>query len=142
MAATSPSGAHVRSTSWPQDVHPLSRAIEIHLLTLAQKSESSCQKVGVLKSMYEVVEVFLCFQTTKTRKAFSDFEDVSDGFLEVLDICSTIRDVLMQIKEQVRDLESSLRRRVIKTKSGEDQDAFLNREIDAAIISRGRAAEV
>ncbi|KFK34461.1 hypothetical protein AALP_AA5G148500 [Arabis alpina] len=137
------SGAHVRSTSWPQDLHPLSQAIEEHLLTLTQKPESSsCYKLGVLKSMYDVVEVFLRFQTSKTRKAFSDFEDVSDGFLEVLDICDTIRDVLMQIKELVRELESSLRRRVIKTKSEGDQEAFVAREIDSYVSKRRALSKV
>ncbi|ESQ27506.1 hypothetical protein EUTSA_v10019774mg [Eutrema salsugineum] len=137
MAATSSSsGAHVRSTSWSEDVHPLSRAIEDHLLILTRKPESACRKLGVLKNMYEVVEVFLRFQTTKTQKAFKDFEDVSDGFLEVLDICSTIRDVLMQIKEQVRELETSLRRRLIRSNSGGDQEAFLTREIDVYVFKR------
>lgn len=137
MAATSSlSSAHVRSTSWSEDVRPLSRAIEDHLLTLKKRPESARRKLGVLKNLYEVVEVFLRFQTTKTQKAFTGFEDVSDGFLEVLDICSTIRDVLMQIKEQVRELESSLRRRVIRSKSGEDQEAFVAREIEAYVFKR------
>ncbi|KAG2254612.1 hypothetical protein Bca4012_102055 [Brassica carinata] len=135
MAATSSSfGAHVRSTSWPENVHPLSRSIEDHLLILKKSPESACRKLGVLKNMYEVVEVFLRFQWTKTQKAF--LEDVSDGFLEVLDICYTIRDVLMEAKEQVRELESSLRRRVIRSKSGGDHDAFLTREIDAYVFKR------
>ena len=135
MAATSSSfGAHVRSTSWPENVHPLSRSIEDHLLILKKSPESACRKLGVLKNMYEVVEVFLRFQSTKTQKAF--LEDVSDGFLEVLDICYTIRDVLMEVKEQVRELESSLRRRVIRSKSGGDHDAFLTREIDAYVFKR------
>ncbi|KAL1190053.1 hypothetical protein V5N11_033357 [Cardamine amara subsp. amara] len=137
MAATSLYGAaHVRSTSWTEEVNPLSRSIEDYLLILKQKPESSCRKLGVLKNMYEVVEVFLRFQTTKTQKAFTGFEDVSDGFLEVLDICSTIRDVLMQIKEQVRELESSLRRRLIRSRSGGDQEACLAREIDAYVFKR------
>lgn len=136
MAATSLSSrAHVRSTSWPEVVHPLSRSIEDHLLILKKKSpEPACRKLGVLKNMYEVVEVFLRFQSTKTQKTF--LEDVSEGFLEVLDICYTIRDVLMEIKEQVRELESSLRRRVIRSKSGGDQEAFLTREIDAYVFKR------
>ena len=135
MATTSSSfGAHVRSTSWPENVHPLSRSIEDHLLILKKSPESACRKLGVLKNMYEVVEVFLRFQSTKTQKAF--LEDVSDGFLEVLDICYTIRDVLMEAKEQVRELESSLRRRVIRSKSGGDHDAFLTREIDAYVFKR------
>lgn len=138
MAATSSSsGAHVRSTSWSEDAHPLSQAIEDHLLMLTQRPESSCcRKLQVLKNVFEVVEVFLRFQTTKTRKVFTDLEDVSDGFLEVLDICSTTRDVLMQIKEQVRELELSLRRRLIKTKPGGDQEAFLASEIDAYVLKR------
>ncbi|CAA7042538.1 unnamed protein product [Microthlaspi erraticum] len=137
-ATSSSSGAHVRSTSWYEDAHPLSRAIEDHLLMLTQRPESSCcRKLEVLKNMFEVVEVFLRFQTAKTKKAFTDLEDVSDGFLEVLDICSTIRDVLTQIKEQVRELELSLRRRLIKTKSGGDhQEAFLASEIDAYVFKR------
>lgn len=137
MAATSSYGAHVRSSSWTEEVNnPLSRAIEDYLLILKQRPESSCRKLGVLKNMYEVVEVFLRFQTTKTQKAFTGFEDVSEGFLEVLDICGTIRDVLMQIKEQVMELESSLRRRLIRSKSGGDQEAFLAREVDAYALKR------
>ncbi|KAG2254450.1 hypothetical protein Bca4012_058035 [Brassica carinata] len=131
---SSSSGAHVRSTSWPDDVHPLSRSIENHLLILKKSPESACRKLGVLKNMYEVVEVFLRLQSSRTQKAF--LEDVSDGFLEVLDICYTLRDVLMEIKEQVRELESSLRRRVIRNKSGGDQEAFLTREIDAYVFKR------
>ncbi|KAF2595220.1 hypothetical protein F2Q70_00045516 [Brassica cretica] len=135
MAATSSSSnAHVRSTSWPEDVHPLSRSIEDHLLILKKSPESACRKLGVLKNMYEVVEVFLRLQSSKTQKAF--LEDVSEGFLEVLDICYTIRDVLMEVKEKVRELESSLRRRVIRSKSGGDHDAFLTREIDAYVFKR------
>ncbi|KAF8106835.1 hypothetical protein N665_0130s0010 [Sinapis alba] len=135
MAITSSSsGAHVRSSSWPEDVHPLSRSIEDYLLILKKSPESARRKLGVLKNMYEVVEVFLRFQSSKTQKAF--LEDVSDGFLEVLDICGMIRDVLMEIKEQVRELESSLRRRVIRSKSREDQEAFLTREIDSYVFKR------
>ncbi|CAH8330318.1 unnamed protein product [Eruca vesicaria subsp. sativa] len=136
MATSSSSsyGAHVRSTSWPENVHPLSRSIEDHLLILKKSPESACRKLVVLKNMYEVVEVFLRLQSSKTQKAF--LEDVSDGFLEVLDICGTIRDVLMEIKEQVRELESSLRRRVIRSRLGGDQEAFLTREIDAYVFKR------
>ncbi|KAG2254454.1 hypothetical protein Bca52824_084590 [Brassica carinata] len=42
----------------------------------------------------------------------------------------------IRAKEQVRELESSLRRRVIRSKSGGDHDAFLTREIDAYVFKR------
>ncbi|XP_010536453.1 PREDICTED: uncharacterized protein LOC104811458 [Tarenaya hassleriana] len=101
--------SHVRSSSWPEDVHPLTRAIQDHLQKLTQ-THSTCQKLGVLKSLYEAVDDFLHFPMN-TLEDSTHLEDVSDGFLRVLDICSIARDVFLQMKEHVTDLESALRRR-------------------------------
>ncbi|XVF35858.1 hypothetical protein REPUB_Repub19eG0007500 [Reevesia pubescens] len=112
---------HARSNSLPSKSHPLVADVEDQVRRLraseatSSSSSSLCQNLAALKDMYECTDNLL--QLRLTQKAFSNerndryVEDMMDGSLKLLDICSSSMDALSQIKGSVQDLESSLRRR-------------------------------
>ncbi|WCJ31197.1 hypothetical protein M5689_012706 [Euphorbia peplus] len=121
---------HLRSASFPSKSHPLTVSLVEQLETL-KKSESSSisQKLGGLKDLYECVDLYL--QTFSSEKYNQSAEKALNGSVRVLDICTTTRDFLSQLKECVQSLESALRRRRSDSKSS------LN-EVDAYIVARNK----
>ncbi|KAF5201325.1 hypothetical protein FRX31_009089 [Thalictrum thalictroides] len=108
---------HVRSISLPSRSHPLTVSVEEQLCRLRSSEATSCSSstfnnLSDLNSLYESVEDLL--QLSLTQNALSSersskcVNDVLDGSLRLLEICSTTRDVFQQIKECVQDLQSSL----------------------------------
>ncbi|XVF03732.1 hypothetical protein REPUB_Repub05bG0019200 [Reevesia pubescens] len=112
---------HARSNSLPSKSHPLVADIEDQLRRLraseatTSSPSSLCRNLAVLKEMHECANDL--FQLPLSQKAFSNdrhdkyVEDMLDGSLKLLDICSSSSDALSQINGCVQDLESSLRRR-------------------------------
>ncbi|PKI55153.1 uncharacterized protein LOC116215252 [Punica granatum] len=112
--------SHIRSNSLPSSTHPLSNTVEEQLQRLrsseaTSSSSSVCQKLGGLKDLYDSVDDWL--QLSLAQQALSNqnnrqcAEDLLDGSLQTLDVCGTHLEVLSQMKESLRELESSLRRR-------------------------------
>ncbi|XP_077246149.1 uncharacterized protein LOC143886041 [Tasmannia lanceolata] len=130
---------HVRSISMPSTSHPLVYKVEEELnklktwKTTPKSSSRICIGLGELKDLYDCVEEFL--QLPLTQQALHHHqqekwvEEVLDGSLRLLDICGTTRDVLLQMKEHVKDLQSTLRRR----KGG---DSGMLSRVDAYICHR------
>ncbi|RZC67857.1 hypothetical protein C5167_011555 [Papaver somniferum] len=107
--ATSNKTFHARSISLPTESHPLTLAVEEQLCRLrsselATSSSSISSNLACLKDLYECVEDFLSTHDGKCLDA------VLDGSIMLLDVCSTVKDVLSQMKQSVQDLQSSIRR--------------------------------
>ncbi|WJX55869.1 hypothetical protein P8452_41590 [Trifolium repens] len=113
---------HVRSNSFPSQSHPSSNRIEQDLkkikiweATSTSTSDSITNGLSMLEYLYISLEDLLNMASTK--KAIShhqgekSVEELLDGSVKILDICGITRDTLLQIKENVQTLHSSLRRR-------------------------------
>ncbi|WCJ31212.1 hypothetical protein M5689_012721 [Euphorbia peplus] len=119
---------HLRSSSFPSKSHPLTASLREQLDKLnTSESSSISQKLGSLKELYECVDLYL--QTFSKDKNSQSLDEALNGSLRVLDMCSTTRDFLSQMKECVQGLESSLRRKRTDTKSS------LN-EVDSYLVAR------
>ena len=127
---------HVRSISLPSRSHPLNVSVEDQLDRLRSSlttSTSAYHKLNGLKALYECVEDFLQLpltqQTLSNEQQKERGEEVLNGSLLLLDMCSTTRDVFSSMKECLQELESSLRRR----KGGE---SGFSSEVEAYMMSR------
>ncbi|OWM70613.1 uncharacterized protein LOC116215058 [Punica granatum] len=112
--------SHIRSNSLPSRTHPLSNIVEEKLQRLRSSEGTStslsvCRKLGGLKNLYDSVDDWL--QLSLTQQILSRqnnrqcVEHLLEGSVQTLDVCATLREVLSQMKESLRELESSLRRR-------------------------------
>ncbi|KAJ6931658.1 hypothetical protein NC652_014985 [Populus alba x Populus x berolinensis] len=127
---------HIRSTSLPSRSHPLNVSVEDQLDRLRSSQTTSTSvyhKLSGLKVLYECVEDFLQLpltqQTLSNEQQKEMGEEVLSGSLLLLDMCSTTRDVFSSMKESLKELESSLRRR----KGGE---SGFTSEVEACMMSR------
>ncbi|KAJ6399703.1 hypothetical protein OIU77_020287 [Salix suchowensis] len=127
---------HVRSISLPSRSHPLNASVEDQLDRLRSSltaSTSAYHKLSGLKALYECVEDFLQLpstqQTLSNEQQKERGEEVLNGSLLLLDMCSTTRDVFSSMKECLQELESSLRRR----KGGE---SGFSSEVESYMIQR------
>ncbi|CAM8995969.1 unnamed protein product [Rhodiola kirilowii] len=112
----------VRSVSLPSKSHP--SIIKIHeelnrLRSLQNLSPSTSEIVysslAGLAELYTSVDGFLKMEST--RAVLSNCKDalwvseLLDGSVQLLDVCSSLRNGMMDVKEHVQDVQSSLRRR-------------------------------
>ncbi|KAK2373215.1 hypothetical protein QL285_074267 [Trifolium repens] len=113
---------HVRSNSFPSQSHPSSTRIEQELCkiktweaTSTSTSHSITNGLSYLEDLYISLEDLL--NMTSTQKAISHnqdekfVEELLDGSVRILDICGITRDTMLQIKENVQSLHSSLKRK-------------------------------
>ncbi|CAJ2646702.1 unnamed protein product [Trifolium pratense] len=113
---------HVRSNSFPSQSHPNSTRIEQDLnkiktweATSTSTSVSITNGLSMLEDLYISLEDLLNMASTQTaishHKGEKSVEELLDGSVKILDICGITRDIMLQIKENVQSLHSSLRRR-------------------------------
>ncbi|XP_017981161.1 PREDICTED: LOW QUALITY PROTEIN: uncharacterized protein LOC18591673 [Theobroma cacao] len=145
LIITMKSNFHARSNSLPSKSHPLVADVEDQLrrFRASEATFSSpsvlCQNLSALKDLYECADNLLQLQLA--QKAFSNelhdkcVEDMLDGSLRVLDICSLSKDALSQIKGCLQDLESSFRRRT-------GCESSLANEIRKYFISRKQVSKI
>ncbi|CAJ2676053.1 unnamed protein product [Trifolium pratense] len=113
---------HLRSNSFPSESHPNSTRIEQELCkiktweaTSTSTSHSITIGLSYLEDLYISMEDLL--NMTSTQKAISHnqgekfVEELMDGSVKILDVCGITRDTMLQVKENVQSLHSSLRRR-------------------------------
>ncbi|KAK6939249.1 Protein BPS1, chloroplastic [Dillenia turbinata] len=142
--ATANATCHTRSISLPSRTHPLTAKLEDHLCRLRASSEASssssvCRRLSNLTNLYGHVDDML--QLPQTQKSLSHerhenwVEEVIDGSLRMLDVCSNSRDVFLQMKESMQDLELSLRRK----RSG---DSGMVKEVSKYMTSRKKLNKV
>ncbi|KAL2935791.1 CTP synthase [Bienertia sinuspersici] len=103
---------HTRSFSFPAKSHPVVDQLSEQLCRLrssqAASTSSITSKLNDLNDLYKTVDEFL--QLPQNQNIVS-VEEVIDGSLRLLDICSTSQDALVQSKKQIQDIQSVLRRR-------------------------------
>ncbi|KAJ4714091.1 DUF241 domain protein [Melia azedarach] len=133
----------VRCSSLPARSHPVAIKIEAELNKLKSweisSSSSSAKAEKLLSAVSGLEELYKCigdlFNLPLTQEALSQYRhenwvnELLDIMLKYLDICSNTRDVVLMIKESVRELQSALRR----SKIGE---LSIESNVDAYICSR------
>ncbi|KAL7207073.1 hypothetical protein ACSBR2_019716 [Camellia fascicularis] len=114
---------HARSVSLPSRSHPLIPDFNEHLCRIRtpdhEASSSSLtsisNKLSGLKDLHDCVSDLLLLphiEQALAREHNEKFVDVVvDGYLRLLDVCSTAKDVFSQKKQDVQDLLSTLRRK-------------------------------
>ncbi|KAK8263412.1 hypothetical protein V6Z11_D12G040900 [Gossypium hirsutum] len=111
---------HARSNSLPSRQHPIVSQIDENLNRLrASQSASTSSLIGHnlsgLQDLHECVDVLLQFPLTQQalaqEKQREMVEELLDGSLMLLDVCTTAKDALLQTKECTHELQSILRRR-------------------------------
>ncbi|KAB2056644.1 hypothetical protein ERO13_A11G108800v2 [Gossypium hirsutum] len=103
---------HARSNSLPSRQHPIASQIDVNLNRLrtsqsASTSSSIGHNLNGLQDLHECVDVLLQFPLTQREMV----EELLDGSLMLLDVCTTAKDALLQTKECTQELQSILRRR-------------------------------
>ncbi|XP_058777709.1 uncharacterized protein LOC131651976 [Vicia villosa] len=113
---------HVRSNSFPSQSHPSSTRIEQEInniktweATSTSTSYSITTGLSLLQDLYISLEDLLNMSSTQNiishRQGEKCVEELLDGSVKILDVCGIARDTVLQIKENVESLHSSLRRR-------------------------------
>lgn len=142
LIGTSKASCHVRSISLPSESHPLTQSVKVRLGRLRSSQETSslnCQGLsGLLKSLYVSVDDFiqlpLTYQAISNVQHQGSVDEVLDRSLRLLEVCGATKDIFSQMKEYLKDLESSIRR-----KRGESS---LAGDIEAFMISRKKLKKV
>ncbi|GJV14342.1 BPS1, chloroplastic-like protein [Tanacetum coccineum] len=123
MAAASKSSikSQTKSISLPCRPHPTTLQIAELLNKIkttsaeATSAETICSCLSQMTTLYKCMNDLLSTQTTQNLMSLEQDEKWVDQLVDesakVLDICSNIRDMLSEIKDNSRDLYSSLRRR-------------------------------
>ncbi|KAL6224416.1 hypothetical protein ACLB2K_003271 [Fragaria x ananassa] len=114
----------LRSISLPTRSHPTTARVEEELSRLqswesttssASTSDSICRGLCGLEELYDCVDDLL--QMASTQQLLSQhqqekcMDELLDGSVKLLDICGITRDFMLQVKEHVFALQSTLRRR-------------------------------
>ncbi|XP_009776140.1 uncharacterized protein LOC107813866 [Nicotiana tabacum] len=120
--ATSSKSNHIRSISLPARSHPTTKRVEdavnnLKTLKISTASTAETMHVGLLglEELYKCMNDLL--NLPQTLQALSQYqqgklvEDLLDKSVRLLDLCGTIMELVLQYKENVRNLQSSLRRR-------------------------------
>ncbi|GFZ09429.1 hypothetical protein Acr_21g0000280 [Actinidia rufa] len=113
---------HVRSISLPCRSHPSTVRIKEELNKLkswetspAPNGERICDALSGLEELYicadDLLKLNLTQQALSSHQHKEWVDGLLDGSLRLIDVCGIVRDVMSQIKEHVRDLQSALRRR-------------------------------
>ncbi|KAI3896350.1 hypothetical protein MKX03_013342 [Papaver bracteatum] len=145
--------SHVRSVSLPTKSHPeflkleeeLNKIKAWELTAKAAVSSTSTFKANTIQvglaglgEVYSSFEEVLSLSTTiqalvgcRQNKGLVD--EILDGTLEALDIFRTIKDALPSMKEQIRDLQSALRRR---RRSSDEEFVSMENMVDAYFCFR------
>ncbi|XP_038902370.1 uncharacterized protein LOC120089006 [Benincasa hispida] len=115
------SNYHARSNSLPTRPHPLVTECDEHLCRLKAldsapwTASGMAKKLAGLQDLQECVNKLLLLR--RTRDAFAAqrrekwVDEVFDGSLRLLDLCSASKDGVIHTKECVRELQSLVRRR-------------------------------
>lgn len=117
----SKSSFQARSISLPSRAHPKTGQFEEQVCRLRSSqaattsSPSVSHRLNCLKDLYEFVDELLQLPSNQLVLSknlhTTSVEEVLNGSLRLLEICGTSRDVLLQSKEQLQDIQSVLRRR-------------------------------
>ncbi|XP_008236112.1 PREDICTED: uncharacterized protein LOC103334903 [Prunus mume] len=111
---------HTRSNSFPSRPHPIVQEVDEHLCRLRSSevtsaSSSISYKLTGLQELHSCVDRLLQLPLTQQALAQEQNEkstnELLDGSLRILDVCSSAKDALLQTKEYAQDLQSIMRRK-------------------------------
>ncbi|XP_050874851.1 uncharacterized protein LOC127078439 [Lathyrus oleraceus] len=152
MAASSPfntkSNLHGRSISLPSRPHPLFLECNQHLETLLKSSNETssssllCHKIDGLRGLIECVENLIQLPLTQDAVHHDHNQEnwvnnLLDGSLRLLDVCSAAKDAVIHTKECTRELQSIIRRRGSGTEVTAEAKKFLtSRKVVKKAISK------
>ncbi|KAL2328973.1 hypothetical protein Fmac_022400 [Flemingia macrophylla] len=112
---------HLRSSSLPSATHPLVSQFEEHLKRLMRSEATLLSSSSVRHKLNDMLDLHDCtdklLQLSIEQKAlaqecnFKCADNLLQGSLRLLDICSTAKDCLLQSKESICDLKSIIQRR-------------------------------
>ncbi|XP_050363961.1 uncharacterized protein LOC126782706 [Argentina anserina] len=112
---------HTRSNSFPSRPHPILQEVDEHLCRLrsaeatSTSSSSISHKLSGLQDLHECVDRLLQLPLNQQALAQEQHQkwanELLDGSLQLLDVCSVAKDALSQTKECIQDLQSIIRRR-------------------------------
>ncbi|CAN4078635.1 unnamed protein product [Withania somnifera] len=119
MAVLSSKPNHVRSVSFPGRSHPTTQRVEEELnkiksleVPTALKADTVYNGLLGLEKLYKCIDDLLNLPQSLSRSIDAKWaDDLLDKSVRLLDVCGTARELVSQYKENVRDLQSSLRRR-------------------------------
>uniref|UniRef100_A0A803NR08 DUF241 domain protein n=1 Tax=Cannabis sativa TaxID=3483 RepID=A0A803NR08_CANSA len=121
--AASKTNLHIRSNSLPTKSHPAIEECNDHLIRLgASRVASSSSSSSIAHQLSGLEDLHLCverlLELPLTQQAFSQgrqekwVDELVDGSLRLLDICSVAKDAVLHTKECARDIQSTMRRKV------------------------------
>ncbi|OIV94875.1 hypothetical protein TanjilG_22072 [Lupinus angustifolius] len=113
---------HARSNSFPSASHPSTLRVEEELNNLKNCEVTFTSTSGSIgNALFLIQDLYVCLDDLlnlpSTQKLISHYkgercvEELLDGSVRLLDICSITRETMLQIKENVQALHSALRRR-------------------------------
>ncbi|XP_047168690.1 uncharacterized protein LOC124837390 [Vigna umbellata] len=115
------SHSHGRSSSLPSRSHPLILECNEHLDSLRASKAATfsslflCQNIKCLQDLIECVEKLTHLPLTQDvllhEREENWVDEVLDGSLRLLDVCSAAKDALLHTKECTRELHSIIRRK-------------------------------
>ncbi|RZC66882.1 hypothetical protein C5167_010565 [Papaver somniferum] len=129
---------HVRSVSLPSKTNPNISRIDEALRKLkawessaiSSKVENACIGLSSLGDLYKCVEDLIRLPLTQQGLVRHQnekwVEDVLDGFVRLIDVCGTARDIMTQMKENAGELRSVLRRRAEESCKEEKVEAYVS----------------
>ncbi|KAK4761346.1 hypothetical protein SAY87_006239 [Trapa incisa] len=111
---------HIRSNSLPSRPHPVIMQLEKDLHSL-RASETTCATSSLASKLHSLQDLHECADTLLSlplvQKAFTQkngqrwVDELLDGTLRLLDMCSTAKNGLLQTKDALQELLSGMRRR-------------------------------
>ncbi|XP_074310369.1 uncharacterized protein LOC141646358 [Silene latifolia] len=112
-SSVSKTSYHARTISLPSVLHPVAEQLAEKLCRLrssqsaSTSSSSLTNQLNGLKDLYSCVDEFLQLPYNQPKNV----EETLDNSLRLLDICTTSRDILVNTKEHLQDVQSVIRRR-------------------------------
>ncbi|KAJ9536103.1 hypothetical protein OSB04_un000713 [Centaurea solstitialis] len=110
-----------KSLSLPCRSHPSTLRIEEELNKIKASCSTTQSADSVSYGLSRLIELYNCLDdlldSSETRNLISSHrkepwvEEVMEGSMKLLDVCSSVRDVMLQMEERVRDIQCALRRR-------------------------------
>ncbi|MFS8016713.1 hypothetical protein Hanom_Chr15g01371781 [Helianthus anomalus] len=115
--STSTSTSHFRSISLPSRLtNPSHTSIETKINELKACGDMVCSYKTIQKGLVGLVELFVCvdelFRSPHAKQALSPLvEDALEWSIVLLDSCNILKELIIQMKENVQILQSTLRRK-------------------------------
>ncbi|KAK6131433.1 hypothetical protein DH2020_034836 [Rehmannia glutinosa] len=120
---------HSRSNSFPSQSHPVTNDVEDQLCRLKASQDASTSATSIranlasLRDLHDGINNMIQMPSVQQALSCEQGEnwvnDLLEGSLKLVDLCSFSRDIVQLTKESVQDLESSIRRKA------DDMNAYM-----------------